>query len=1598
MMGFATSRRGRFLRCSSRAKVVLPCAAAAALFLLSSFGQDQEPDSAKVTSAGARHKVQVNDPVLGEQIKAQGGKLIADYGAFQLYDAADDVETFSRGHKADLRDEYNFIHLNAGRLDTRKLEVQALRKAAGNLNGKRMHLVQFAGPIQPGWRSELTNAGAEIVAYIPQNTYLIYGDAPSISRIQQLASVEPHVQWESDYLDDYKIHPGARPGNNPNAAAGASSFYAIQLVEDAAANDATLQVLEKLQLEPLKRKHALLHYVNLIARMTPQSVDVLAKQPDVVSIQPYAVPQKFDERQDQIIAGNIVSFAPSGPGYLAWLAGKGFTQAQFTNSAFAVDVSDSGIDDGTTSPNHFGLYLGGSVSNSSRVIYNRLQGTANGGSTLSGCDGHGTLNSHIIGGFDDFTGFPFADASGYHYGLGVCPFVKLGSSVIFDPHNFTFPVYNNLHSQAYHDGARISNNSWGANTAGAYNTDAQNYDALVRDAQPTGSTFPVAGNQEMVIVFAAGNAGPGVMTVGAPGTAKNVITVGAAENVQAFGGADASGIDDTSANNTDDIAFFSSRGPTSDGRHKPEIVAPGTHVSGGVAQMTNNFVMFPNGVADSCFDGSGVSGGVAPNPFFPAGQQFYTASSGTSHSTPAVAGACALLRQYFLNNFTNAPSPAITKAWLMNSARYLTGVSANDNLWSDNQGMGELNLGFAFDGVSRVFRDEVVGDIFSASGQTRTFTGFISDTNKPFRVTLAWTDAPGSTTGNSFNNDLDLTVTMNGVTYKGNVFNGAFSVPGGNADSKDNAESVFLPAGVGGTYVVTVTAQNINSDGVPNNADTTDQDFALVIYNATAASVPVLIGAGTTLTAESCLPTNGVVDPFETVTLNFSLQNIGTVNASNVVGTLLATGGVSSPGSPQTYTTVVAGDGAVSMPFSFTAGGTCGGTITATLQLHDDFNSLGNVMFTIPLGKAFQITNLMENFDGVTAPALPAGWTTTASGAESPWTTSSATRDTVPNSMLVPCPSSPGLSELVSPAIPITTSTAQLNFRNRYTFESSSGNPSLGFDGGVLEIQIGGGAFMDILSAGGSFVTGGYTRILSSSFSNPLGGRQAWSGKAPSGSGFITTTVNLPSAAAGQAIHLKWRCGTDNGGSSTGWNIDTLSVTESNYSCCSDATDLAVTQSALPNPAIAGQNFNYTVTVSNLGPNLAASVAVTDALPASLTFVTGSSGFVFTNGNVVYNLGSLPSGAVTNITVTVSPTNTGFVFNHVTVSSYTPDLNPTNNTANLVTTVDSTPVITQQPTNRTVLVTGSATFFVTATSVPSPGYQWQFNGTNLPGQTSSTLTLNNIQSGQAGDYSVVVTNAVGTTNSDVATLTVLVPPAITAQPSNRTVLAGSNVSFQVTASGVPPPGFQWFFDGTNLAGANASVLAFTNVQPAQAGSYSVQVTNAGGSTNSLSVTLVVLVPPTITSQPSNLTVLAGADISLQVAADGIPSPNYQWLLDGTNVLGATNSVLTLTNVQAAAAGDYQVVVTNSAGSTNSAIAHLKILVAPDIAGIQVTATNVIVSVMSVNGLNYTLEYKNSALDADWTPIAPSTPGTGGVIDLPDDTVPATSRLYRVRAD
>jgi hypothetical protein len=802
------------------------------------------------TSLAEPRKVRVDDPALGRWLVSQGGRRVADYAGFQIIEADESVLRNIEGARAQPADRYDTIQLNTGSLNTRAPAARSLRQTAGTFAGRRLHLVQFAGPIKPEWRQALERSGATIVSYVPQNAYLVYGDEAAVTRIQAGAELEGARQWEGPYRDDYKISPrtlSARTDGDPRA--GGAEVFCVQLIADDEANPATLQLIEGWKLASIRSQFRFLNCRNVVVSLPVERLKDIAARPDVISIQPCFEPKKRDERQGQILAGNLSGNEPSGPGYLVWLASKGFTQAQFDASGCVVDVSDSGIDNGTTTPGHFGLYPLGDSSRSSRVAYSRLVGTPNPGSTLQGCDGHGNFNTHLIAGYDALSGFPHTDAGGFSYGLGVCPFVKVGASVVFDPNDYTQPDFTALQTQAYNSGARISNNSWGATNGAAYDSDAQLFDALVRDVGQS------ANNRGMVIVFVAGNEGvQGEHTINSPGTAKNVITVGAAENVRSLsigdGGNDSRGYDgcnvpDATAGSINNVIGFSSRGPCRDGRMKPDLVAPASHVTGGVPQNSPPPAPTGTGSALPCFDslglcalpGSGTPGN--PDNFFPLGQQFYTVSSGSSHAAPAVSGACALLRQYFINGGLAPPSPAMTKAFLMNSARYLTGANANDALWSPNQGMGGLNLGTAFDGVPRALRDQASMDTFTASGQTRTFTGTIADPTKPFRVTLVWTDAPGSTSaGLALVNDLDLAVTIGGRTYHGNVFSGAWSTTGGGVDSLNNVESVFLPAGESSSFTVAVTAANIAADGVVPNGSLLRQDFALVIYN-TSTAVPL---------------------------------------------------------------------------------------------------------------------------------------------------------------------------------------------------------------------------------------------------------------------------------------------------------------------------------------------------------------------------------------------------------------------------------------------------------------------------------------------------------------------------------------------------------------------------------------------------------------------------------------------------------------------------------------------------------------------------------------------------------------------------------------
>ena len=955
-------------------------------------------------------KVRVHvDSEVGRALKFSGA---IEYGKFRVADVdAATAEAVVATGAGEIIEEADTILLNAIQLDTTKAEVKALRQPiaalaaadgkAAKSAGKRLHLVQFAGPIKQEWVDALQADGLHIVTYVPSNAYLVWGDASALGRMQGRAAevARSAVQWEGAYQADWKVAPSVLA--DAKSSREIASLIDVQLVQDEEANKATFAALREAGAYFIREPWSSPGYVNFSLQIRPEQLAVVTARPEVVSVHRWFAPKRNDEAQGMVLAGSLSGNGPALGNYFTTLANWGFTQAQFDASNFVVDVSDDGVDNGTTTPNHFVLYRNGDKASTSRLVYRTTAGTA-GTDAGQGKSGHGQLNTSIIGGFvpntsvtvngnsTTTTGFPHADAQGFRYGLGIAPFVKLGNSTIFDP-NFTNPTYGTLMTNAYNAGARVSSNSWGGTGNGAYNSDAQAYDRLVRDAQSG-----VAGNQPMTIVFAAGNAGSGASTIGAPGTAKNVITVGAAEGVRshntAAGGTTAAGNDgcsiaDTGADSTNDIISFSSRGPCTDSRIKPDIMAGGTHITG-MTYVTATSTL--NGTAVSTYRADGVcampGGGTAGSSanFFPQAEQWYSTSSGTSHSTPAVAGAAALVYQQFLNNpgylganrtpaGASAPSPALVKAHLMNTARYMTGLSANDKLPSNNQGMGHANLGMAFDGVSRIIRDQVAADRFTATGQTRTFSGTIASSAKPFRVTLAWTDVAGPTTGNAYVNNLDLTVTVGGNTYKGNVFaaTGGLSATGGVADVRNNVESVFLPAGTTGAFTVTVTGTNI-----AGQADATvtgnNQDFALVAYNAAPSAGAPSVSVGTAILGGA-----NPLRPNDCNTLTVPLSNSGTANATAVSATLsTSTPGVTIATATSSYADLVAGGAAVNNSTAYrisTSSSVACGT-TATFNLTVSYTGGGSPVssqFTLPIGSGGTGGNY--TFTSATGGSIPTG-------------------------------------------------------------------------------------------------------------------------------------------------------------------------------------------------------------------------------------------------------------------------------------------------------------------------------------------------------------------------------------------------------------------------------------------------------------------------------------------------------------------------------------------------------------------------------------------------------------------------------------------------
>ena len=220
------------------------------------------------------------------------------------------------------------------------------------------------------------------------------------------------------------------------------------------------------------------------------------------------------------------------------------------------------------------------------------------------------------------------------------------------------------------------------------------------------------------------------------------------------------------------------------------------------------------------------------------------------------------------------------------------------------------------------------------------------------------------------------------------------------------------------------------------------------------------------------------------------------------------------------------------------------------------------------------------------------------------------------------------------------------------------------------------------------------------------------------------------------------------------------------------------------------------------------------------------------------------------------------------------------------------PTVTTNPTNQTVTAGLTATFMAAASGNPTPTVQWEVstdgvNFSNIPGATSTTLTISNTTTAQNGtEYEAVFTNSVGSATTNPATLTVDYAPSVTSQPASQTVTAGLTATFIAAASGNPTPTVQWQVstDGgatfTAINGATSTTLTISNTTAAQNGTvYEAVFTNSVGSATTNPATLTVTAAqsaPTVTSQPASQTVTAGLTATFTAAASGNPTPTVQW--------------------------------------------------------------------------------------------------------------------------
>jgi hypothetical protein len=1107
-------------------------------------------------SPGARHKFVV--PAAAAELEEKlvsstDRKKVKRYGSYTLIEA--DADTLRRLdadalERVELRDDMNLILLKRGQIDTTApapLVTVDLSQAEGL--PRSLHMVQLFGPPTTSSIRALKSTGADIVSYIPNNAYLIWATRSELERIR----LQTAVQWDGPFHPAYKLDRHFKLDSVEQVP------VSIEILDTPEAAQ-TVERIKSIARRVLMPEFEATETIQLKVLAESFRLAEIAKIPDVLNIEPWTKIKLADERANQIVAGvlseetvNSVKVSrPTRPGFIPFLNSLGFN----SNFDFAVDVADTGFDKGTDDFRFVHPDFLDSTG-APRIAYlhdftNDFLFHQDNPDVLSNHDtlGHGTINASIIGGFVNRTNGPVTDSLGFQYGMGVAPFVRIGISKLFnDQGNFVSNFdYRQYIMAAYRNGARISNNSWGqCDTAtgfcNLYTSDARAFDTMVRDADPE-----EAGNQAMTIVFAAGNDGNNLpASILNQATAKNVITVGASENFRATDSngqelRDGCGVGGTLADNALDVVSFSAKGPVQDGRAKPDLVAPGTHIVGAAPQ-------------DQFYAAKSIDDIAVCDRYFPSGQTLYTWSTGTSHAAPIVSGSAALAFQWLRSGLGQEPSPALVKAFILNSTSYVTGTLGGDNLPGSRQGWGRLNLSRMFEQTERIIYDESPARTFTESGGSPfETTGVISDQSKEFRVMLVWTEPPGSSTTNAtYVNQLNLEVIVGGVVYNANQFAGQYSTTGGQKDILNNVQGVRLPAGTVGPFVIRVRPTIIAGNASPGFSSFLNQNFALVVTNGRELAVPVLtvnaveeIAQGVTV-----MHANGTTDsaliPGERARVTVTLNNVSQTVPANITQaglTIIASNGSNGQFGPSTFPIIEASSaGSNATPFEIQVPSElrCGSAANLELQLE---TAEGRIKLPLRLrvGRpAAQATSQLLDDDvdsGRVKWKLKKGFsisTITGSSGTRSYHAVDPGKDEEDDALAT-------MTMKKKINIPANAGRVRLTFFHIFNFEP-------GFDGGVLEISTDNGATWEDL--GSRVIAGGYDGKVTEASSNPLGNRFAWTSRGKPGI-FSAVVINLDDYA-GKRVQFRFLAGFDGAtgvrDGYAGWFIDDLRITTELFDC-----------------------------------------------------------------------------------------------------------------------------------------------------------------------------------------------------------------------------------------------------------------------------------------------------------------------------------------------------------------------------------------------------------------------------------------------------------------